>query len=154
MVGGKSFLAGALLSITAMYPALASIPPTHSIAVRHFGRVTVGDQIDGLPWIARERAEIHSLHHRAHFFAYIYRADLPGRCVNLQCGTIARQVLSHGGFLIGGADEELSHEIGWDSEANPPESLLVISDRSGRVTGIYKSVSASNLHDILEHLPD
>ena len=126
--------------------AVASLPGMKHLAkLDHVGRIKLGDSIDSLSVISRERHQTHFGKH-GHFSLYMFTPSLPQKCMNLQCGTFAIKVLSRGGVVLGGAADEYTKDLG----VNPDHSLLLVTDAKDHVTAIYQDVSAENLDEALE----
>jgi hypothetical protein len=133
-----------------------SVPPVSKvIRVENFNQLKVGDSIQSLHLLARERTRWGTTKHVAHNYFYLLRSDLPSRCLNLQCGGFARKIMMKDGFLVGGADLELAKEVGLDfvsSETNQAQSLLIVTDASGIVTHLYENVGKGSLDEILQEV--
>jgi len=136
--------------------AFASLPPTSSlIKLESFKQVKVGDSINTLSHLSNERTRWGSPRRVAQFYLYLLRSDLPSRCLNMQCGRFARKVLAKNGFLIGGADLELAKDVGLDyvsDNADHQQSLLIVTDSSGKVTQLYQNVTIQNLDEVLTQI--
>jgi hypothetical protein len=125
--------------------AYASVPPTSALLeVESYKQVKVGDSIENLTHLSGERTRWGHPKNVAQYF-YLLRSDLPSRCLNMQCGHFARKILEKNGFLIGGADLELAKDVGLDQE----QSLLIVTDATGKVTHLYQNVSEQNLDEVL-----
>jgi hypothetical protein len=137
-----------LFSLAFSMTAHASIPETSKvIQVASFNKLKVGDSIDGRHWGAPK--------HLAKNYFYLLRSDLPAHCLNLQCGRFARKIMMRNGFLAGGADQDLAKEVGLDftsTEVNHVESLLIVTDASGKVTHLYENIVPGSLDEILEQV--
>lgn len=144
MIRSGAFLAAFAFILSA--PGFASIPQhAGAVKINQIGRLHLGDSIDAIPSIAKEKSELHHQSPRARFHVYWLDPALPARCLNLQCGTFATRILSHGGFLMGGHDETYRHEAGIDG----PAAVLLVTDRADRVRAIYRGVAAADLETIL-----
>jgi hypothetical protein len=137
-------------------PVFASVPPASKvIRVESFNRLKVGDSIQSLSLLARERTRWGTTKHVAQNYFYLLRGDLPSRCLNLQCGGFARKIMMRNGFLIGGADLELAKEVGLDfvsSNTNQAQSLLIVTDASGIVTHLYENVTKGSMDEVLQEV--
>jgi hypothetical protein len=143
-----SLLIICLFSIAFSMTGSASIPETSKvIQVESFNKLKVGDSIDGRHWGAPR--------HLAKNYFYLLRSDLPAHCLNLQCGRFARKIMIRNGFLAGGADQDLAKEVGLDftsTEVNHVESLLIVTDASGKVTHLYENIVPGRMDEILEQV--
>ena len=131
---GFSVLALLLIAM----PGEAAIHPARILLkVDHLARIQLGNSIDALPSISRERTQFKVRQSLARFHLYYFNASLPERCMNLQCGTFAIQILAHGGFLMGGADTKYLSDI----EGASREPVLLVTDRRDRVEAIYSGLT-------------
>jgi hypothetical protein len=128
------------------FSSTASVPPTSNVVqVESFAQLKVGDSIDSRAAGAPR--------HAARFYFYLLRSDLPSRCLNLQCGRFARKIMMRNGFLIGGGDQELAKEVGLDiSSGDSDRALLIVTDRSGKVTHLFKNVASGSLDAVLDQI--
>jgi hypothetical protein len=141
---------GVGVSLLFVTQAQANLPPSsQSATLEQFGKIKVGDSITRFPVLAEETGHFREIGRTAKLYFYLFKADLPNRCVNLQCGTFARQIIKHGDLLIGGADKAFEQEVGL-TESTRPESLLVVSNNAGKVVGIYRDISRKSIAEILE----
>jgi hypothetical protein len=142
---------GVGVSLLFVTQAQANLPPSsQSETLEHFGKMKVGDSISRFPVLSEETGHFREIGRTAKLYFYLFKADLPNRCVNLQCGTFARQIIKHGDLLIGGADKAFEQEVGLTENPSRPESLLVVSDNAGKIVGIYRDISRKNIAEILE----
>jgi hypothetical protein len=142
----SAFACFAFAGVLGAQAVQASLPPPSKCArLDQYHRIHVGDSIASLPEIARERTTLKGVR-KAHFYFYLLNTSLPRKCMNLQCGTFARQILAQGGMLMGGAHEAYAKEVGME----PNASVLLVTDPGGKVTAIYRDVSSGDVSEILK----
>jgi hypothetical protein len=145
-----------LLCLLFSFSADSSVPPPSKvIQVESFNQLKVGDSIERLSQLSRERSRWGTPRHVAQFYFYLLRSDLPSRCLNLQCGRFARKIMMNDGFLVGGADLQLAKEVGLDfvsATTNQRQSLLIVTNASGKVTHLFENVTPGSLDEIIRQV--
>jgi hypothetical protein len=119
--------------------ASASVPSgSRALKLDELGKLKVGDSMERFPEIAKERARCRDSERAgAAQYVYYFSDALPKRCMNLECGPFAHRILSQGGRVVGGADPAFAEELGITGQHG---SLLVVSDRDGKVRAIFRDV--------------
>lgn len=135
-----------LLTLSFSCAVSAQAPPS----VSSFGTLQVGGPSPVRP--GDPTAYPHRVTPRAKFYVLVVAKGLPTMCTFEDCGPEGELVEALGGWITGDAQNETIHLAGLNQTEvkNGRQSLVVISDRTLRIVGIYPNSQMIDLPTILE----
>ena len=119
------------------------------VSANSFGRLRIGGRSPVQP--GDPTAYPHKVTPQAKFYVLVVAKGLPTMCTFEDCGMEGTLVESLGGWITGDAQNETIHLAGLDQTEvrQGRQSLIVISDQSRRITGIYPNYIMRDLPLIL-----
>lgn len=126
----------------------AQVPPS----VNSFGPLKIGGVSPIQP--GDPTAYPHKVTPRAKFYVLIVERGLPTMCTFDDCGPEGALVAQLGGWVTGDAQNETIHLAGLDQTEVKAgrQSIVVVSDKTTRIVGIYPNSRMRDLPAILEAL--
>lgn len=120
------------------------------LGVSSFGPLQIGGPSPVRP--GDPTAYPHRITPRAKFYVLVVAKGLPTMCTFEDCGPEGELVEALGGWITGDAQNETIQLAGLEQTEvkQGRQSLVVISDRSRRIVGIYPNSLMSDLPSILE----
>jgi hypothetical protein len=120
------------------------------LGVSSFGPLQIGGLSPVQP--GDPTAYPHKTTPRAKFYVLVVAKGLPTMCTFEDCGPEGELVEALGGWITGDAQNETIHLAGLNQTEvkQGRQSLVVISDKTRRIVGIYPNAQMSNLPSILE----
>ena len=119
------------------------------ISVTSFGPLRIGGLSPVQP--GDPTAYPHKVTPRAKFYVLVVAKGLPTMCTFEDCGTEGILVESLGGWITGDTQNETIHVAGLDQTEvkQGRQSMIVVSDRTRRIIGIYPNYLMRDLPTIL-----
>jgi hypothetical protein len=118
--------------------------------VSKFGPLQVGGRSPVLP--GDPTAHPHRITPHAKFYVLVVAKGIPTMCTFEDCGPEGAIVETLGGWITGDAQNETIHLAGLDQTEvkQGRQSVVVISDKTRRIVGIYPNSQMSDLPSILK----
>lgn len=135
------------LPILAMACSVSAQAP---VSVTSFGPLQIGGPSPVQP--GDPTAYPHKVTPRAKFYVLVVAKGLPTMCTFEDCGSEGTLVESLGGWITGDAQNETIHLAGLDQTEvmQGRQSIIVVSDKSRRIVGIYPNYLMRDLPFILK----
>lgn len=135
------------LPILAMACSVSAQAP---VSVTFFGPLQIGGPSPVQP--GDPTAYPHKVTPRAKFYVLVVAKGLPTMCTFEDCGSEGTLVESLGGWITGDAQNETIHLAGLDQTEvmQGRQSIIVVSDKSRRIVGIYPNYLMRDLPFILK----
>lgn len=120
------------------------------LGVNSFGPLQIGGPSPVQP--GDPTAYPHKATPRAKFYVLVVAKGLPTMCTFEDCGPEGELVETLGGWITGDAQNETIHLAGLDQTEvkQGRQSIIVISDKTRRIVGIYPNCQMRDLPFILE----
>jgi hypothetical protein len=151
--GLAGFVSLVMLAGCSQLSTNSSSPTLNS--VNQLGNVTVGQSVPGYGGGSASGRGMGPKPSRGEFLVHVLSPDLPITCVDDECGDVGAWVVEQGGQLFGGSDQKLAYIFGVlpeevEGSVKPLEySVVIVSDKHGKVTAIYNNSGLESVKEIL-----